>query len=216
MLERKLYREKLGIPIKTCMACGTSLETSHSRGFGLCGDHWVKITTPPHHIRRNFGRGTEYQLFHHSDELDDILFRLENHREPSADPELAVPDAFPPGELPYLINAYYIAGIYLNFLHLLIPMETYDFITFSDSCYTSMEFIFPEMGYLAEDRDYAKTFLSDELHYLMQEELRLPMVAGKRVLLLDLYRSYDTRTCIDRLRLSGAREVTTVYLTSYS
>lgn len=211
MLISHIYREKLGTPIKTCMACAATLNATLESTYGLCQTHWTELIKPPDQLKRNFGKGIEYQLLRHSDELDDILFRLEYDWEPGwplRTEQLSKPD--------YLIYAHYIAKIFLYLLCRLFDLNTFDYITFANSCYTAMEFVFPEMGYLAGANGYAKLLLSDELHNRMQEEKLLPETKNKRILLLDLYRSYDTRDCIDRLKLSGASEIITVYLTSYS
>lgn len=194
------YRYDLGMPVKVCMACASELKSDKEMAYGFCEYHQKYIIQPPVEIRRRFGRGVEYQLLRHTDELDDIIYQLEYNEE----------DVNQRSEC--LIYSHYIAKIFLECLQDYLSLAEFDYVVFADSGYVSMEIIFTEMGYLLKDKDQASLFLQGQL----QEQLKTLKINDKRVLLLDLYRSIETRAFIDRLRLSGAGTVVTVYLTSYS
>lgn len=214
------YRTKFGKLSKTCMACAAQLGTDREIQFGLCLAHQQHIIRPPHRIKRNFGRGTEYQLLGHTDELDDIIYKLEYDKEPLAGRFFGEgePNEPGPGRLPrknqYLIYVHYIAKLFLTVLCGQVDLSSFDYITCSTAC-SDMELIAAEMGYLFPEKQISALFLLDELRSRKEEPL-IPTSRGKRILLLDLYRSMETRNLIDRLKISGASEVVTVYLTSYS
>jgi|GEM_PF-3516847 len=218
------YRKKLGLPIKTCMVCSAVLKSEKELEHGLCGKHYHKIIIPPPQISRCFGRGLEYQLLGHTDELDDILYKLEHEKEPDLDNPGDFYDGFnyeePQKEAGYLAFAHYIAGIFLHRLINIIDLAAFDRITFTNLHFICMDYVFLEMGYIAqrEKHSYAEYFMNDKLNTLSngEKDYLFQHIKGKKILLLDLYRSFDTRARMDLFKLLGAGEVTTVYLTSYS
>lgn len=210
------YRYDLGVPPRVCMTCASELKSDQEKEYGLCEHHQMHILKPPREVFRQFGRGSEYQLLQHSDELDDIIYQLEY---PEEDGGGAFVDVCAPQENPRsecLIFAHYIARIFLESLQAQLSVSAFDYVFFPESGHVSMEIIFTEMGYLSEDKAKARLFLQNQLQEQLQEQKKIKGIHGKRVLLLDLYRDTTTRMCIDQLRLSGAAEVVTVYLTSYS
>lgn len=211
MLQTFNYRYNLGMPVKICMACAEELKSDREKEYGLCEKHRSRIIRPPSEVRRQFGRGTEYQLLRHTDELDDIIYKLEYNE------EAGIYDGGRVNQRPeYLIFAHYIAKIFLERLQNCLALSQFDYITFADSCYVSMPVIFAEMGYLSTDKDQSGLFLQGQLQDRMREQNNACKVHNKSVLLLDLYRNIDTRKGIDGLRLAGAGEVVTGYLTSFS
>lgn len=216
------YRYDLGMPVKVCMACAAELKSDKERGYGLCEYHQNHIIKPPGEVRRQFGRGIEYQLLRHTDELDDIIYKLEYEEEAGIHHSSMAAGAWGESggkanrQSEYLIFSHYIAKIFLNCLLDYLSFTEFDYVVFADSGYVSMEIIFTEMGYLLKDKDQADLFLQGQLQEQLQDQKKTIEIHRRRVLLLDLYRSIETRTCLDRLRLSGAGEVVTVYLTSYS
>lgn len=200
-------RYDLGTPDRICMICANQLITDKEKNFGLCSHHRSHIVRTPDQVRRDFGRGEEIQLLRHSDELDEVIERLEN---------LDLIDCNCRNERSDLIHCRYIAGIFLHQLQQYVNLALFDYITYADSGFINMDIIFTEMGYMLEDQELRNKFLLDPLGEGMEKKGVLDSAKGGRVLLLDLYRGTATRQAIDRLRLVGAAAVTAVYLTSFS
>ncbi len=213
MLEIQKIRYHLGEPVRVCMACARELKSPEEKTYGLCKCHQESLLRSPEKITRHYGRGKEYQLLEHSDALDDIIYKLEFNEDIELG-SIYIADNKHPAE--YLIYAHYIAGIFLSSLEKYIDLSEFDYITFADSNHVNMEIIFTEMGYLSKDKKVSELFLTDPIYDQFSDGNEITGVQNKTILLLDLYRGIRTRRCIDRLRLSGAGEVTTVYLTSYS
>lgn len=218
------YRYGFSKPVKVCMACAGVLKSDKEREYGLCDYHQNHIIQPPCEVRRNFGRGVEYQLLRHTDELDDIINKLESNEDTdifdSSEEDGAREYTGCGFNQEYLIFSHYLAKIFLERLQANLSLTEFDYAVYADSGFVSMELIFTEMGYQIMNKEQAGLFMQGQLQDLIQDQLydqeNALQIFGSRILLLDLYRSTDTRTCLDRLRLSGAGEVVTVYLTSYS
>ncbi|MGL5437297.1 MAG: hypothetical protein ACRDBO_18285 [Lachnospiraceae bacterium] len=213
MLQTQKFRYHLGGPVKVCMACARDLKLCEEIEYGLCKNHLAYMMKPPEKIKRQFGRGREYQLLDHSDDLDDIIYRLEFNEETELCDNH---NSYGKQPSEYLIFAHYIAKLFLDNIEKYLDLSDFEYITFADSGYVNMEIIFTEMGYLSEDKNVSRLFLLDSIHDQLLDSYEILEVQNKKVLLLDLYRGIGTRRCIDRLRLSGAGEVVTVYLTSFS
>lgn len=207
-----IYRTKLGEYIKTCMVCSAELDKETGEfEYGLCKKHREHILRAATPIRRNFGRGEEFQLLTHSDELDDIIYKMLYDDEPRTYPILRQG-----GERQFCIYVHYIAKYFIWLLDQVgIDFNRFDYITYPDSGLEQMSLIFWEMGFLCK-RKHSKIFWDDELREIMLQMDQGDVLLGKHVLILDLYRGIETRNYIDTIKLLGANKVVTVYLTSYS
>lgn len=196
---------------KVCLYCQKRLSIEQEEEYGLCLQHISEIMILSDNSNRDFGLGQEYQILRHSDALDDILHCAgfaEYFDRDKTDEELIG-----------LFSTNYecvnlVSKLYMSFMVQNFSQENFDYIVHLTDWYST--------DALGDDLEWKVKIFWPTAEWQSQRLLdglknkRMYSLKGRRILLLDYYRTHNLRLLLQLCKKAKAEVVIPVYLTSIS